>query len=162
MTESASKTQRRGRRIAMTGDEIDVFLGEERTCRVATIGGDGAPHVAPLWFVWDGGALWLYSIVKSQRSADLQRDPRVAIVIDAGERFRELRGVEISGRVETVGEIPRGSEANEELAVPERLFARKYMRRDEFASDHRHMWLRITPEKIVSWDFRKNPNLNPA
>ena len=30
---------------------------------------------------------------------------------------------------------------------------------EEFSSDGRHGWLRVTPEKVVSWDFRKNPSL---
>jgi hypothetical protein len=29
------------------------------------------------------------------------------------------------------------------------------MGRDEFVYDGRHAWLRITPTKIASWDFRK-------
>ena len=51
------KAQRRGRRIAMTPEEVDNFLEQERTCRVATVNGDGSPHVSPLWFVWIDGAL---------------------------------------------------------------------------------------------------------
>ena len=62
----------------MTLEEVDRFLAEERTCRVATVGGEGQPHVAPLWFVWDGATLWLHSLVRSQRWADLGRNPRVA------------------------------------------------------------------------------------
>ena len=145
----------------MTTEEIDDFLGEERTCRVATTGRDGAPHVAPLWFAWDGGALWLYSIVKSQRWVDLQRDPRASVVVDTGEQFHELRGVEISGSVEIVGEVPRGSDPNETLANPERMFARKYFDSQTFYPDGRHAWLRVVPYMIVSWDFRKNPALRP-
>jgi len=57
----------------MTPAEIDAFLAEERTCRVSTVGADGAPHTSALWFVWDGSALWLNSIVKSQRWTDLNR-----------------------------------------------------------------------------------------
>ena len=68
----------------MTAAEVDEFLGSERTCRVATSGRDGRPHVVPLWFVWDGESLWLSSVVRSQRWTDLMRDPRVAVVIDAG------------------------------------------------------------------------------
>ena len=59
----------------MTKDELDAFLGEERMCRLGSVDGDGAPHVSPLWFVWDGSALWLHSIVKSQRWVNLMRDP---------------------------------------------------------------------------------------
>src|ERR671931_211604 len=73
------KQQRRGRRIAMTPQEFDEFLSTERTCRVATVGRDG-PHATPLWFVWDGTCLWLYSIVSSQRWTDLQRDPRLGAI----------------------------------------------------------------------------------
>jgi hypothetical protein len=41
--------------------------------------------------------------------------------------------------------------------VPERLFARKYQRTETFTPDGRHGWLRLTPEKVTSWDFRKLP-----
>src|SRR5215472_4559565 len=101
------RAQRRGRAIAMTAAEVDEFLAAERTCRVATAGKDGRPHVAPLWFAWDGTSLWLSSLVRSQRWTDLMRDPRVAVVVDAGVGYTELRGVELSGEVVPVGEIPR-------------------------------------------------------
>ena len=154
--------QRRGRAIAMSPDEVDDFLRAERTCRVATVGGDGQPHVAPLWFLWDGAALWLNSIVRSQRWTDLARDPRIAVVVDAGTEFWELRGVEVSGRVEIVGDVPRGSAPHPELAGPERGFARKYGGSEEYVPDGRHAWLRIRPHKVTSWDFRKNPALRPS
>ena len=148
------KAQRRGGKIAMSEEERDGFLAEERTCRVATVGGDGAPHVTPLWFVWDGDALWLTSIVRSQRWADLERDGRVSVVIDAGTDYMELRGVEISGVARPVGEVPRTGEPVAELETPERLFGDKYTGGQMF-HDGRHAWLKIVPDKIVSWDFRK-------
>jgi len=154
--------QRRGRRIAMTAEEVDAFLAAERTCRVATTGGDGQPHVAPLWFVWDGAELWLNSLVRSQRWTDLARDPRIAVVVDAGTEYWELRGVELTGRAEIVGDVPRGAEPVADLAGPERLFARKYQGGDDFAPDGRHGWLRVRPDRVVSWDFRKNPALRAS
>ena len=75
------KEQRRGRKIAMTTEERDAFLRSARTCRVATVSSDGTPHVAPLWFAWDGTSLWLTSIVRSQRWTDLQRDNRLSVVV---------------------------------------------------------------------------------
>lgn len=143
----------------MSADEVDGFLADERTCRVATVGADGMPHVAPLWFVWDGSALWLNSIVKSQRWADVVRDPRVSVVVDAGDDYTELRGVEISGRAEPVGEVPRSPEASDpDVTEPERMFGAKYAG-GTFVADGRHAWLRIIPDKIVSWDFRKMAGL---
>ncbi|MFF0200096.1 pyridoxamine 5'-phosphate oxidase family protein [Streptomyces sp. NPDC005017] len=148
-------TQRRGRRIMMSAEETDAFLAAERTCRVATVSADGAPHVSPLWFVWDGEALWLYSITRSKRWADLRRDPRVAVTVDAGHYYDELRGVELAGRVDVVGEVPRTGLDVPELAAVEVLFARKYFAIDELPHDGRHAWLRLVPETVRSWDFRK-------
>ncbi|MDO9485568.1 MAG: pyridoxamine 5'-phosphate oxidase family protein [Actinomycetota bacterium] len=159
MTQAEFKEQRRSRSIAMTSDERDEFLRSERVCRVASVGGDGAPHVTPLWFVWDGASLWLNSIVRSQRWVDLAHHPRTAIVIDGGVEFSDLHGVEIEGLAEQVGDVPRTAEPNDELAPIELAFARKYANSDVFFPDGRHGWLRVTPSKISSWDFRKNQAL---
>ncbi|MFD9210194.1 pyridoxamine 5'-phosphate oxidase family protein [Streptomyces sioyaensis] len=150
-------TQRRGRRIMMTRGELDAFLGTQRTCRVATVGGDGAPHVGALWFVWDGTALWLYSITRSKRWAQLRNDPRIAVVVDDGHEYGELRGAELTGRVDFVGEAPRTGEPCPELDAPERLFAEKYFGMSRVPHDGRHAWLRLTPRTVASWDFRKIP-----
>ncbi|WP_328403088.1 pyridoxamine 5'-phosphate oxidase family protein [Streptomyces sp. NBC_00390] len=150
-------TQRRGRRIMMSPGELDAFLTEKRTCRVATVSAGGQPHVGALWFAWDGDSLWLYSITRSRRWAQLRRDPRIAVVVDDGEEYGELRGAELSGAVVFVGESPRTGEACPELAEPERLFARKYFGMDEMPHDGRHAWLRLTPGSVASWDFRKLP-----
>jgi hypothetical protein len=152
-----AETQRRGRKIMMTEEELDAFLSTARTCRVATVSPDGAPHVSALWFVWDGVSLWLYSLTRSRRWADLRKDPRVAVVVDAGEEYGELRGAELSGVVEFVGEIPRTGEPCAELERVEGLFAHKYFGLDSLPHDHRHAWIRLTPDAAVSWDFRKLP-----
>jgi len=121
--------QERGRRIAMNPEELDEFLDSERTCRVATSTTDG-PHLTALWFVWDGASLWLYSITRSKRWRDLIGDP-------------------------PSGGAGRTGEAQPDLTVPERLFARKYLGSEDMAHDDKHAWLRLTPTKSTSWDFRK-------
>jgi len=166
----------------MSAEELSAFLGEQHTCRFATSGPDG-PHVAPVWFVWDGQAIWVYSLTRSQRWANVSRDPRVAIVVDDGHHYHELHGVEIEGQAAVVGPVPRTGQENEnapELAEPERLMTAKYFGPASLAAsggggspstgggaspstsggpemthDGRHAWLRVTPQKMVSWDFRK-------
>lgn len=152
-------TQRRGRKIMMTPEELDEFLATERTCRVATVSADGAPHVSPLFFAWDGTSLWLYSITRSKRWADLRRDARLAVVVDTGHDYAELRGAELSGRVEFVGEVPRTGEPHPELDAVELLFAQKNFGMDKMAHDGRHAWIRLTPDSVASWDFRKLASL---
>lgn len=149
------REQRRGRRIRMTPPELDGFLAEQRTCRVATVGADGAPHVGALWFCWDGRSLWLYSLTRSKRWSQLRHDPRVSVVVDDGHEYGELRGAELSGEAVVVGEAPRTDAPHEELTEAEGLFAAKYFGMEEMPHDGRHAWLRLTPDAVVSWDFRK-------
>lgn len=146
--------QRYGNRIAMDADELDAFLGAERTCRVGTIA-DGVPHVTPLWFVWHESAVWLYSLYRSKRWKDIQRTPTVSLLVDAGYEFVELHGVEIVGKAAVVGEVPRVGEAVDDLEPVEAAFARKYFDADALPHDERHAWLKITPDTVRSWDFRK-------
>jgi hypothetical protein len=119
--------------------------------------GTGGPHATPLWFHWDGAALWLTSLVRSQRWKDLRDDPRIAVVVDAGSDYTELRGVELRGTVEPVGEIPRVGEPHPEISEVERQFADKYTG-GQVVIDKKHGWLRLRPQKIISWDFRKIPS----
>ena len=78
--------------------------------------------------------------------------------MDAGEEYGELRGAELRGTAEFVGAVPWTGAPDPELAEPERLMARKYHGADSMKNpDGRHAWLRLVPDKITSWDFRKLP-----
>ncbi len=156
-------SQRRGTAITMTETERDAYLRSQPVCRVATIGPGGHPHVSPLWFAWDGTALWLYSLSRSQRWTDLGRDPRLSVIVDdGGADYFRLRGVELRGSAEVVGEVPRQGGPAEALTVPEKLFADKYLGGAAFGHDGRHGWLRVRPETILSWDFTKLRRRGPA
>jgi hypothetical protein len=136
--------QRKGIPIAMTDGERDAFLRTQPVCRVATVG-PADRHVSALWFVWDGTELWLNSLTRSQRWADVSRDPRLSVIVDeGGADFLRLRGVELRGSAQIIGEVPRAGEPADALTGPERLFAGKYMRGGRFRYDGRHGWLRIT------------------
>ncbi|MCX4766617.1 pyridoxamine 5'-phosphate oxidase family protein [Streptomyces sp. NBC_01275] len=139
----------------MSAAEIEEFLRAQPVCRVAVTASDGHPHISPLWFVWDGAALWLNSLVRSRRWSDAVRQGRVAVVVDeGGSDFLALRGVELRGPAEVVGEVPRAGEPRDELLEPERLFGEKYAG-GRFRYDRRHGWLRVVPQEVVSWDFGK-------
>ena len=150
----APRPQRRGGKIAFTEAELNLFLRSERTCRVASVAADGTPHVTALWYVWDDRSIWLSSITRSQRWTDIIRNPNVSVLVDAGVDYMELRGAEVRGQAHPVGEIPRTGEPVEELVEVEQLFADKYSN-GKVIPDGRHAWLKLVPEKIVSWDFRK-------
>jgi PPOX class probable F420-dependent enzyme len=89
--------------ISMTDAEVQEFLASgAKVLQVATIGRDGAPHLAPMWFVMDDGRIVFRSFTKSQKIVNLQRDPRLTVLVETGDTYETLRGVMIKGRAELV------------------------------------------------------------
>ena len=75
-------------RIRMTDDEVAEFLTTERTLQVASIGPDGAPHLVPMWFALIDGRVAMWTYAKSQKAANLRRDPRLTCLVEAESRKR--------------------------------------------------------------------------
>jgi len=82
----------------MSDDLLRRAFRDVTTARLATIGLDGAPHVAPLWFVWLDDAIYLSTRQGSTTWENAERDARVALVIDRGREWIEQSGVQVQGR----------------------------------------------------------------
>jgi nitroimidazol reductase NimA-like FMN-containing flavoprotein (pyridoxamine 5'-phosphate oxidase superfamily) len=134
-------------------DDADLheLLTTERTMRAATVGPDASPHVVPMWFVWHGGAIWINNLRKARRSSDLAAGSTVALCIDTGFEYFELRGVVLYGRPEAV------DRADPDLAEVRRTFGTKYFYGADIPEVMSHQWLKMVPDRVVSWDFRKIP-----
>lgn len=85
--------------IKMTDDEAAAFVEEQKTVICATNGHDGWPHLMPLWFVVREGTLWAWTFGKSQKTRNLERDPRATLQLEAGTEYQELRGIMLSTEV---------------------------------------------------------------
>lgn len=84
--------------ITMTDEEVAAYLDSARILNVATNGPSGHPHLVAMWFAMVDGkpAFWTYG--KSQKILNLRRDARMTGLIESGEAYNELRGVELRGR----------------------------------------------------------------
>jgi len=79
--------------IKMDPGEVQAFLEEQKTVTCATHGHNGFPHLMPLWDVRRDGRLWGWTYAKSQKTKNLERDPRATLLVEAGLDYAELRGV---------------------------------------------------------------------
>ena len=142
--------------IKMSDDELWKFIEERKSLQVATIGADGAPHLTTLWFVIQDGEIAFETFTKSQKIVNLKRDPRIAVLVEDGVKYNELRGVAINGRA-VLHEDPA-------VVIP---YARAMVRRNQPEVPEEHVEAAakmmaskrtavvVKPEKIVSWDHRK-------
>jgi len=138
--------------LSLTPGELDRFLAESRTARVATVGPEGEPHVVPLWFVWLDGVMFVNTTLGNRTVRNVERDPRTAATVDDGEQYEELRGAVLRGRLEAASGDSRLQEVGD-------AFAAKYFggNRPHFEGWRNRMFLRLVPARISSWDFRKIP-----
>ena len=138
--------------LRLTDAELERFLADSRTLRLATVGDDGVPHVVPLWFVWVDGTVFLNSTMGNVTVENMLRSGRAAAVIDDGESYDELRGAVVTGRVELATDDPRVADAD-------RLWSEKYLGGSPtpYRLWRNRVWLRLVPDEIASWDFRKIP-----
>jgi Pyridoxamine 5'-phosphate oxidase len=138
--------------LSLTTDELEPYLRSQRTARVATTGERGHPHVVPLWFVWHDRTLFLNSTLGNPTVDNALRTGRAAAVVDDGDEYDVLRGVTLGGRVERAEGDPR-------LPQVEREWSVKYLggRELPYGRWRNRLWLRLVPERVASWDFRKIP-----
>ena len=87
-------------RIRMSQDEMWEFIRGQKSLQVATLNRDGSPHLTTLWFAVVDGEIVFETFAKSQKIVNLERDPRIAVLLEDGSAYDELRGVSITGRAE--------------------------------------------------------------
>ena len=136
------------RKLRLSDEELDELLSTERTMRVGTTR-NGDPHVVPLWFVWHGGVIWINNLRKAKRTKDIQAGSRVALCFDTGQEYLELRGAVLYG---TPAEV---ASDDPDLPAVRKGFGDKYFNGLEIPDVKSHEWLKVVPDKTVSWDFRK-------
>jgi PPOX class probable F420-dependent enzyme len=140
--------------IRMTDDEVREFLEESTTMTLATIGADGRPHLTAMWYGIADGHVVFWSYRSAQKIVNLRRDPRLSILVEAGDTYGELRGVSITG-TGTMLDDP-----DDVLAIGQILLERQAPGFTATASAAaatapKRVAVRIDPERVTSWDHRK-------
>lgn len=90
--------------ITMTPDEVATFLAAGSVLQVGTVGADGFPHVAPMWYVTQDDRVVFRSFTKSQKILNLHRNPSLTVLVEDGTKYSELRGVMIKARARLIAD----------------------------------------------------------
>ena len=136
---------------ALTPTELDALLGGPILARLATIDPAGWPAVVPVWFEWDGEAVWIVARARAGYVGDLKREPRVCLSVVADDD--PDRRAQIFGRAEFIGDPGpldgRGLEIARRMAV--RYEGGKGLQYVERSLAWERALIRIVPVRIVSW-----------
>jgi PPOX class probable F420-dependent enzyme len=146
-----------GRRdaIKMSDEEIREFLEAGRDLQVASINADGTPHLVTMWYAVRDGEIAFWTYGKSQKVVNLRRDPRLTVLVAAGDVYEQLKGVSIAGRAQLV------EDPDEVLRYGEAVYERYWgplndtVREGVRAMGAKRVVIVVKPEKVLSWDHSK-------
>ena len=141
--------------IKMSSEEITQFISEQKSLQVATLNSDGSVHLSTLWFGILKDQIVFETYTKSQKILNLQRDPRIAVLLEDGVEYEKLRGVTINGTAELYSDpqdVQKYASAviarNHGLSSDDAEQAAKALAAKRTA-------VVVKPEKTISWDHTK-------
>jgi PPOX class probable F420-dependent enzyme len=146
--------------VKMSEQEVSDFLDAATKLQVATVNPDGAPHLTTLFYVVRDGKIAFWTYGRSQKIRNLERDPRISLLVEDGDDYFELRGVSIRGKAEIIRDY------DELHAIGTAVAMRMVGASDESelgdigrAEVQRQAQKRVavvvTPDQVATWDHRK-------
>ena len=144
--------------IRMTEQEIDEFLLGRHTMSLATINHDATVHLVAMWYGFLEGCVAIETKTKSQKVRNLRRDPRTTCMVEEGDTYEQLRGVELVGTAEIVEEPERMWEMGVNLFERYQGAYTEEMRPFVEAMLHKRVVVKLHVDRVVSWDHRKLAN----
>lgn len=88
----------------LSRDERDRFLDGRHVAVLVTIGVDGRPQPAPIWYRYRDGLLYFRTSADSAKVANVRRDPRVSVCIQ--DERPPYRALIVHGTAELRGDEP--------------------------------------------------------
>ncbi|MFF4486890.1 PPOX class F420-dependent oxidoreductase [Streptomyces sp. NPDC001544] len=129
---------------AVLSDRLKALLDGPVFVVLGTVQPDGSPQLSPVWAKRDGDDILISTTVDRRKKQNLDRDPRVSVVVQDPESPYEY--AEIRGSVETTTE--GGQELIDELSL--KYSGKPYA---EFnpasAQDAERVVVRVRPRKVV-------------
>jgi PPOX class probable F420-dependent enzyme len=145
----------RREQIKMSSAEVDEFLAGRRTMNVATNGPTGHPHVVAMWYGFHDGKPAFWTFGRAQKVINIRRDPKISALVEDGDTYSQLRGVELVGRARLV-------EDHEGIVAIGLSVAQRYQNVDadtarSFVEGQagKRLGVVIDVERVVSWDHTK-------
>jgi nitroimidazol reductase NimA-like FMN-containing flavoprotein (pyridoxamine 5'-phosphate oxidase superfamily) len=88
--------------IRLSRDEIWTFLAASHTGIFTSLRRDGTPISLPVWFVTLDEHVYIQTRRHRKKVARIQRNSRVAFLVEAGQNWAELMGTHLTGKAQIV------------------------------------------------------------
>ena len=136
----------------MSKEEVDAFLDSKPGWMMLTSQGrDGYPHTVPIGYFRDGDRIFMGCRDNTQKVKNIERNPKVSLVIEDGKTMSDLRGILFRGDASVVRE-------DEERLKISRLAAKlRGAPEDEWptTASAGAVFIKVDSPRVTSWDYSK-------
>jgi PPOX class probable F420-dependent enzyme len=141
--------------IKMSEAEVDAFLHERRPMSLCTINHDGSIHAVAMWYGFLEGSVAFETKAKAQKVQNLRRNPTMTCLVEDGDYYEELRGVELVGTAEIVEDPERMWTLGVDLF--ERYYGTYSDELKPFVETmlNKRVVIKLHVTRVVTWDHRK-------
>ncbi|MDG1958955.1 MAG: pyridoxamine 5'-phosphate oxidase family protein [Candidatus Binatia bacterium] len=150
-------------KIRLTDPEIRELLRTARAMTLVTQGPRGYPHAIAMWFGLDEDlTVRMSTYATSQKVRNIERNPKVTLLVETGIAYHELRGVMIEADAEIITDaldatVQTMVEANARVGIELPAVDDLPLELKQQMAGKRVL-LRLTPKRFVSWDHGKLPS----
>lgn len=133
---------------------VTGFLEREPVLWLSTVAADGAPHLVPTWFAWDGSTIVVLSKPGAKKVRNMASDPRVMIALGDAEDDFDVGMLEARAALVPISgtpELPAGFAAKYATRIAELGLSEA-----QFAATYRQV-IRIVPVRALGWHGRTRP-----
>lgn len=130
------------------GARADRRLRTEQILWLTTVRADGQPQSSPVWFLWDGEALLVFSQPDAQKLRNLASNPRVAVHLESEGTGDEV--LTIDGTAAVDPDAPPSNRIEEYRVKYREGIQAMGITPDELARDF-SVALRIRPTRVRAW-----------
>ena len=141
-------------RASLAVARIERFLEQEPIVWLSTVRPDGAPHIVPIWFWWDGDALLVFSKPDAQKVRNLRARPAAMLALGDAEEDFDVGLIE--GRAELLDRPTADVIPPAHLAKYADRMAAIGLTPAEYAETY-SLVIRIVPDRYVGWHGRTLP-----
>jgi PPOX class probable F420-dependent enzyme len=127
------------------GARVARHLTDDVVAWLTLVDASGTPQPAPVWFLWDGSSILVYSHGEAKRLAHLRANPRVALHFDGNGTGGDI--VVLTGEAEIVPDEPPVSRNPEYLAKYGDRITEGWQTAEKFESIY-SVPVRIRPKRL--------------
>ena len=129
----------------------DEFLKEQKILRLATIGKNKTPHIAPVWYRYSGKKFYIGTNTKTQKAQNVKKNQRVSCCIDVGVNALDIYGVLVQGNANLIIENSKVKRIAKKILL--RYFKTLENKSAKELLDDTDCIIEIVPEKFTVWNY---------